>query len=314
MTARTRFVTYGRYSMDLQNPASIEDQERDCRADATRRNFEAEVRNYADRGISGSGSDRQDFQGMMKDALSPTRDFDIIMMDDTSRFSRSLSEAARLHEILKHHGVRVICVSQGIDTDQEQSEMQLAMHGIIDSVYVKELGKKTHRGLRGRVSKGLSAGGRCYGYDSIAVEDGGYRWVINEGQARVVREIFEWSAKGWSLKKIAGFLNGRQTPPPRKRSDRPHSTWCPSGVRAMLRNEIYVGMRIWNRTQFVKVPGTNKRIARSRPHDQLQKQPAPELRVVSDALWVKVQERQGLLKEKYADSGRKPVPRRFHNR
>jgi hypothetical protein len=77
----------------------------------------------------------------------------------------------------------------------------------------------------------------------------------------------------------------------------------------MLRNEIYVGMRIWNRTQFVKVPGTNKRIARWRPHDQLQKQPAPELRVVSDALWVKVQERQGLLKEKYADSGRKPVNR-----
>lgn len=40
----------------------------------------------------------------------------------------------------------MIAVSQGIDTRHEQSELLIAMHGITDSLYVKELGKKTHRG------------------------------------------------------------------------------------------------------------------------------------------------------------------------
>jgi site-specific DNA recombinase len=305
----TRFVTYARYSSDLQSPASIEDQERVCRADAERRNFDVEVRNYADRRISGSGSDREAFQKMMRDALSRTRDFNIIMMDDTSRFSRSFSEAARLHEILKHHGIRVICVSQGIDTDQEQSEMQLAMHGIIDSVYVKELGKKTHRGLEGRFLKGKSAGGRCFGYDPITVAGEGTVWIINEAQAAVLREIFEWSAHGFSLKSIVRMLNERGTPPPQKRADRPFANWCPTAIRAMLRNEIYIGKRIWNRTKFVKVPGTNKRTSRLRPRTEWKEQDVPELRIIPDDLWIRVREAQERRLRKYAAGGQKPVSR-----
>ena len=82
----------------------------------------------------------------------------------------------------------------------------------------------------------------------------------------------------------ARMLNDRQTPPPQKRSDRPHATWCPTAVRAMLRNEVYVGTRIWNRTKFVKTPGTNKRVARPRPRREWQTRNAPELRIINDDL------------------------------
>jgi site-specific DNA recombinase len=304
----TRYVIYARYSSDLQSSDSIEDQKRKCREYAVREGW-SEVRTYEDMAISGTGMDRHGFQRLMADSASHARDFEVILIDDTSRLSRSLADVVSLHQRLAHYGVRVIAVSQGIDTQHEQSELLIAMHGITDSLYVKELGKKTHRGLEGKFIRGLSAGGRCYGYDTIQAEGGGKRWVRNETEASIVREIFEWSASGYSLKKIAGLLNERKVPPPQKRSDRTHATWCPSAIRAMLRRELYIGRRIWNQTKFVKTPGTNKRVARPRPRSEWQVQEITELRIVSDDLWNRVQKRQDRLKEVYAESGRKPVSR-----
>jgi site-specific DNA recombinase len=303
-----RYVIYARYSSDLQSPDSLDDQKRKCREYASREGW-TETRTYEDAAISGSSMDRREFQRLMKDSASAGRNFEVLLIDDTSRLSRSLADVVSLHQRLAHYGVRVIAVSQGIDTKHEQSELLIAMHGITDSLYVRELGKKTHRGLEGRFLKGLSAGGRCYGYETVQVEGGGVRWAPNEAEAAVVREIFEWSATGYSLKKIAGLLNGRNTPPPQKRSDRTHATWCPTAIRAMLRRELYVGRRVWNQTKFAKTPGTNKRTAKPRPRSEWQLQEVPELRIVSDDVWTRVQARQNRLKEVYADSGRKPVNR-----
>ncbi len=304
----TRYVTYARYSSDQQSRASVPDQQRKCREFGSREGW-IEVRAYEDSAVSGVGSDRRGFQRLMTDACSLTRDFDVILVDDTSRLSRSLPEVVTLHQRLAHHGVRVIAVSQGIDTEHEQSELLIAMHGITDSLYVKELSKKTHRGLEGKVLKGLSAGGRCFGYDTESDKDGGVRWIVNEAEAAVVCEIFGWSAAGYSLKRIAGLLNSRKTPPPQKRKNRNNATWCPSAIREMLRRELYIGIRIWNQRKWVKTPGTNKRVSRPRPQSEWKVQEIPELRIVSDDLWTRVQERQNKLKEVYAESGRKPVNR-----
>ena len=304
----TKYVIYARYSSELQSLDSIPDQKRKCREFGAREGW-IEVRTYEDAAISGVGNDRREFQRLMVDAASASRGFDVLLTDDSSRLSRSLPDVLSLHQRLAHYGVRVISVSQGIDTRREESDILVAVHGIADSLYVKELAKKTHRGLEGKFLKGLSAGGRCYGYDAVPVEGGGARWAINDAEAATVREIFEWSAGGYSLKKIAGLLNDRKTPPPQKRADRPHPTWCPSAIRAMLRRELYVGRRIWNQTKFVKTPGTNKRVARRRPQNEWQVQTVPELRIISDELWSRVQNRQKRLKEMYADSGRKPVNR-----
>src|SRR5215469_2536880 len=160
----TRYVIYARYSSDLQSPDSIEDQKRKCREYANREGWQ-EVRSYEDAAISGVGMDRRAFQRLMADAASPIRDFDVLLVDDSSRLSRSLADVIALHQRLAHYGVRFISISQGIDTRREESEILIAVHGITDSLYVKELAKKTHRALEGKFLKGLSAGGRCYGYD-----------------------------------------------------------------------------------------------------------------------------------------------------
>ena len=298
-----KYVVYSRYSSDLQSATSIDDQIRKCREYADKAGW-TEVRTYEDAAVSGAGMDRLGFQRLMTDAASTSRDFDVILVDDTSRLSRSFADSVNIHQRLAHYGVRVVAVSQGIDTLHEQSDLMIAVHGITDSLYVKELAKKTHRGLEGKVLKGLSAGGRCFGYDNVRDEAIGTKLVINDAEAKIVVQIFEWSAAGHSLKTIAGLLNDAKVPPPQKRSDRSHATWCPTAIRAMLRRELYIGRRVWNQTKFVKTPGTNKRIARPRPRSEWQVHDMPELRIISDELWLRVQKRQERLKEVYQSSGR----------
>src|SRR5258708_2275404 len=163
-----RCAAYARYSSDRQSPTSIDDQLRKCREWAERQGSDFLDRHiYIDEAMSGSGGDRPGFVRLREAASSVPKPFDIVLVDDTSRLSRNQGEMVRLCEELKFAGVRIVAVSQGIDTQHEQADMLMTMHGMMDQVYIKELAKKTHRGLEGRALKGLHTGGRCYGYDNV---------------------------------------------------------------------------------------------------------------------------------------------------
>ena len=58
--------------------------------------------------------------------------------------------ALQLLEELKFYRVRAIAVSQGVDTEHEQSEVLVTVHGLVDSLYIRELAAKTRRGLEGQ--------------------------------------------------------------------------------------------------------------------------------------------------------------------
>jgi site-specific DNA recombinase len=297
-----RCACYCRFSTDKQNRSSIEDQLRKCREYAAQQQgwviLDEHV--YKDEAMSGVGTDRPGLQRLLTSAVTSPLPFEVLLVDDTSRLSRNLGDQIHIVDKLRFAGIRFIAVSQGIDSEAEQSDVLTTVHGMVDSLYVKELAKKTHRGLEGKFLKGLSAGGRCYGYD--AVETGnGKQLVVNESEAGIVRRIFDMSANGNSLKAIAKTLNSEKIPAPRPRKGRIRAGWCPSAVRAMLHNERYVGRVIWNRTRFVKVPGTNRRVPRSRPESEWQIRNEEALRIVSDELWNRVQERLQWLKNTYSE-------------
>ena len=300
-----RCAAYARYSSDLQSPRSIEDQLRICREYAHTRGFVfLEEHIYTDEALSGVGADRPGLGRLLDAALSPTRPFDVILLDDSSRLARNTKDALGIFERLNFAGIRLIAVSQGIDSDNEQAHVLVTVHGMVDSLYVKELAKKTHRGLEGLMLRGQHTGGRCFGYDSVPVPGTtGKQLVINEGEATVVRRIFEMSAGGQSLKTIAKTLNSECVPPPRPRAGKKYATWCPTCIREMLRRDLYRGQVIWNSSRFVKTPGTNKRVRRARPESEWRIVPHPELQIVSDELWQRVKERQDELQAMYG--GRK---------
>src|SRR4030095_11293741 len=95
----------------------------------------------------------------------------------------------------------------------------VAMHGLIDSLYLKELAKKVKRGLAGQMDRGFSTGARQYGYRKILVPAPsgrkaaggrliplGTRIEVNPDEAKVIRQIFEWAAEGAGLPRIVERL------------------------------------------------------------------------------------------------------------
>ncbi|WP_408594133.1 recombinase family protein [Paracoccus marcusii] len=174
-------------------------------------------------------------------------------------------------------------------------------------MFLKELAKKTHRGLKGRALAGKSAGGLTYGYDVVQQFDAQGERIrgdrtINEIEADVVCRIFRDYAKGISPGKIAEALNIEKVPSP---SGGPWGSSTIHGNRergtGILNNKLYIGRQIWNRLRYVKDPSTGKRISRLNPETEWTITELPALRMIDDALWQAVRERQGAQKVKATD-------------
>ena len=188
----------------------------------------------------------------------------------------------------------------------EINELHVGLKGTMNALFLKDLAAKTHRGLRGRVEKGRSGGGLCYGYDIVTTADAageperGER-TINEVEAGIVRRVFREFASGVSPRTIARRLNTENIPCPSGK------LWTDSTVRGqakrgtgLINNELYIGRLVWNRLRYVKNPETGKRVSRINPREKWIVTEVPELRIVDDELWQAVKDRQKELTEQYA--------------
>jgi site-specific DNA recombinase len=292
---------YCRYSSDRQREASIEDQSRNCERRAESEGWTITQR-YADSAISGSTSDRPGYRGMLADAESGR--FQALLVDDLSRLSRDQVEAERTIRRLEHWGIIIVGVSDGYDSRSKSRKVHRGVRNLLNEVYLDDLREKTHRGLEGQARRGNNAGGRCYGYRHVPIEDlnrldslgrpvvVAVRREIDPEQAEWVRWIFDRFAAGKSPNWIAGELNRLNVPSPRG------GTWASSAIygspgktTGILRNPIYIGRYVWNKSAWIKDPDTGKRIRRERSVDEWIEVDMPELRIVSQTLWDSVQAR-----------------------
>lgn len=256
-----RAAIYARFSSDLQNPASIADQVRDCRRRADDLGASV-VEVYSDAALTGADArHRPALQRLMSDARAGR--FDLVIAEALDRVSRDQEDTAAIFKRLSFAGVKLVTLAEG-----DVGELHVAFRGAMNSLFLRDLGAKVRRGQRGRVAAGSNPGGICYGYRPAPVvgADGeivrGGR-AIHEGEAAVVRRIFDRFLAGVSPRTIAAELNADGIPAPRG------GIWRASTVRGwsqratgILRNPIYAGRVAWNRQRFVRNPETGKRIAR----------------------------------------------------
>jgi site-specific DNA recombinase len=312
VTGTTRCAIYARYSSELQNPLTIDQQIRKCREYAERHGFRIlDPHIYADEAISGATDDREGLRRLLIHAKEKPPAFNVILVDDTSRLSRKLVDSLWIFEQLQFAGIRVIFVAQGIDTSSEQAELLVGVHGIVDSLYLKDLSKRTFRGVEQLALCGLHTGGRVFGYRRVPIKSktehdshgrpliAGVRLEVDPNQAAIVRRIFERYAAGDSMKRVAIDLNDEGILSPQPQKGRVSQSWCPSSVRHILRNERYRGVVIWGRTQKVRSPETGKRIYRRRPASEWRRREIPEQRIVSDELWAAVRRRMEIVEKLY---------------
>jgi DNA invertase Pin-like site-specific DNA recombinase len=82
---------------------------------------------FTDAAVSGSSLDgRVGLQAVLTAAAANPREFDVLLVDDSSRVARDLADALRILQRLRFAGVRVIYISQGIDSASEQAETLIA--------------------------------------------------------------------------------------------------------------------------------------------------------------------------------------------
>ena len=302
---------YARYSSALQRPTSIEDQVALCRQAATRFGcIVGDEHVYADVEVSGAISQRPKYQQLLEAARRGA--FDSIIVEAQDRLWRDQAEMHAALKRLRFLGIRVFSVETGADLTDKSGRLIASVKGLMDEAYLDSLREKTRRGMLGQVRRGMSPGGRPYGYRSMPAGMGSRR-EINPGEAEVVRRIFTMYAAGLSPKAIAKRLNDEQVPPPFWRSGRPNRGWAPSAINGqrrlalgILNNPIYVGRQIWNRTRKLRNPDTGRRVWRPVPEDEWVIVEVPELRIVSDNLWEAVQARREAVSRRTSRGGAPP--------
>ena len=284
-----RCAIYARYSSDSPREASIEDQVRVCRARAEREGWGV-AGIYADYAISGTSASRPRYQQLLADAKAGR--FEVILAEALDRISRDQEHIAGFHKQASFAGVRVVTLAEG-----DISELHVGLKGTMSALFLKDLAQKTHRGLEGRVRAGHSAGGISYEYEVVRQLDARGeplrgRRAIKPAEAAVVRRIFSLFADGHSPIAVARLLNAERIPGPEGRA------WRDTTIRGhalrgtgILRNELYIGRLIWNRMRFLRDPLTGKRVSRMNPAAEWVTEEVPDLRIIDQPLWDRVQTR-----------------------
>lgn len=285
-----RAAIYARYSSDNQRDASIEDQVRLCVLRIEREGWSL-AGDFSDRALSGASMVRPGLQALLEAARA--KGFEVLVCEALDRLSRDQADVAQIYKQLRFFGVQIVTLSEG-----PVSELHVGLKGTMNALFLQDLADKTRRGLRGRVEQGCSGGGNAYGYDVVrdigpdGEPERGKR-VINAAQAKVVRRIFTLFAAGHSPRAIAQNLNDEGVPGPSG------TLWRDTSIRGhitrgtgILNNELYVGRLVWNRQRYIKDPSTGKRVSRRNSPSEWLVTEVPELRIVDDALWDRVKERQ----------------------
>ena len=222
---------------------------------------EADILEYVDDGVSGTHFKRQGFQQLQDDMKSG--EIGCVVVKDFSRFGRDYLEVGFYIEyIFPLLQIRFISINDSYDSAASSGMtggMNVALQNLVYNMYSLDLSKKISSALQTRTRNGtrLPVNAR-YGYKKG--KDG--RLEVDPEAAKVVKMIFRMAAEGTSFADITRELNRQAiaTCDEQKlsRGDQVQfqrfdtikkKHWSPTTVSAIVRDEIYIGTRIWGKTR-----------------------------------------------------------------
>lgn len=160
--------------------------------------------------------------------------FSVVLTKSISRFGRDTIDTLTALRRLKSAGVQVIFDEENIDTNSIDSEMMIA----VLEAYAQAENESRSGNIRLGLSK-LAASGKSglyqrkvYGY----IKDKNGDLIIDESQAKVVRDIFRWYLGGASVLGIIKNLADANIPSPTGKEK-----WNKHAIEKMLENEKYTG-------------------------------------------------------------------------
>ncbi len=262
--ATLRGAFYGRFSDEMQNASSTDDQLREGHSTAEKIGAAlGENHVYLDPATrAGAWLSRDRWAAMCRAA--ERREFDVIIVENLTRAAREYWRGAREMEAFARNGIKLADGLMGlIDLNTPHGQMYVSMCLQMAEGETMFKRQMSRRGHRAKARAGYSTGGRppvglmreSIFHESKVDEDGrpvriGVRWAPSEDATEIacVRRIFELVDTGVSRHRIAKMpeieevlLSRRST----RKLVRPQIQ--PASITAILRNEIYTGQRIWGK-------------------------------------------------------------------
>lgn len=198
---------------------------------------------YADEGISGTQAiKRENFMRMINDAANGK--IDLILTKSISRFARNTLDTLKYVRELKSHGVAIIFEEENINTLDMAGELLLTVLSSVAQQESETISSHIKLGLKMKKERGELVGfSSCYGlhYDSKT-----HKMSVIEEEAKIVKFIFEQYLKGYGCSMISQMLTNMNIISPGG-----HSSWSPTTIVQILRQEKYVGDVIQGKTYTV---------------------------------------------------------------
>ena len=248
---------------------------------------------YCDDGVSGTTFDRPEFNRLVQDATD--KKINLVLCKDLSRLGRDYIEAGRYTDfVFPSLGCRFIALNDGVDTQQKNNEMLVIMKNVMNDLYARDTSNKIKAVKQSTFKSGKYVG--CYaplGYRKSSADK--HILEIDPVTTPVVRHIFDMRLQGDSFRKIATQLNAEGVPAPRTfyymaegrenpRNETPY--WNDVTVKTILRNEVYIGHTVQNKTGTVSYKN-HKQV--DKPKDEWIKVENTHEPIISQDVWEAVQ-------------------------
>jgi len=201
---------------------------------------------FLDDGVSGST--------LMRPALERLRDVAYVggiqklYVHSPDRLARRYAYQVLLVDELTKHGVEIVFLNRAIGVSPEE-DLLLQMQGMFAEYERAKIMERTRRGRRHAAARG-SVNVLCgapYGYRYITRREGEGQaaYEIDEPQAAVVRQVFEWVGRDrLSIGEVTRRLRAQQI---KTATDK--DWWDRSSVWGMLKNPAYQGLAAFGKTR-----------------------------------------------------------------
>ena len=187
-------------NMDTESN-SIQNQKKILQKAAKEKGY-ADTLFFVDDGITGTTMKRPGFQKMI--TAIEAGYISAVFVKDLSRLGRNYIEVGKLtEEFFPEHDVRLIAVSDGVDSDEGDNEFT-PFRNIMNEWYAKDISKKRKIVNKMKGNAGIPLSQPPYGY--IKNPDDSCFWVIDPEAADVVRRIYDMALEGYGLAEIANAL------------------------------------------------------------------------------------------------------------
>lgn len=240
-----KVVGYVRISSDSQKDnTSIAEQKKRIYAYCTSQDWKLKGI-FVDKAKSGSKIDeRIEYTKMLEFAQDTNNEVDAIVVFKSDRIHRHLKNLLiMIEDELQPNDIAFISVSENFDTSTPQGMLTLQMLGSFAEFERNLINERTRSGRISTAKSGKYAGGKVpYGY---SVFDG--KFIINEHEAKIVRQMFQMYAEGRSYGFIAKYISSleKQSGDDSRSSDA-YKKWSRTSICYILSNSTYTGLLSYN--------------------------------------------------------------------